>query len=576
MTLHRGLITAGYTWLDTVDLPKLIFIGDTLGGYLKKFETSIGIFEVLLVGGSKDGSRLPTAYITSCPEELLGRALPHVSAFQTLCYVDNDNSDWDPVDKIVLAVAIDKQIQKTLDGMSNEDTYQFEYQSEFINYWTTFREAYSFLSPESFLDQKRQIKFQTIPVQLSSKIETQYEIVVYDKDSQLEGWKELRNSTDAISSGDVVAIKVSSRNLSPKIWPPNTLSEIFSWLRDVDITAHNALASKLLGKARKRLAVILVIENEGSIGFRIDLSDRVRELLKSHPLSKKSKRKKPVAKLTTVLPTLTSKYAVEYFSRFNVSHVDYESLYLRNRKFPALGDLANQKICLIGCGTIGGYLAELLVKVGAGRGQQGCLTIFDGDKYKPANYSRHSLDPYYFGWNKAAALADKIVKREIDRLNIVAFERPFEAIPENLEKFDIVIDVTGRPPVAKMLSHNIRSDECKQKPWLIHGYNDGYGRASVVLVDDGTACYGCLDRMDVFHKLNLQPEQRNSCGSVYTPYDANISVFTAGIVQEAVLNTLLPKLPWTYAEHVCDGYNTRARRKLTPFKECRLNSHATS
>ena len=40
--------------------------------------------------------------------------------------------------------------------------------------------------------------------------------------------------------------------------------------------------------------------------------------------------------------------------------------YLTERNMPGVRNLAGIKIAMVGCGTIGGYLSELIVKAGAG------------------------------------------------------------------------------------------------------------------------------------------------------------------------------------------------------------------
>ncbi|MEK5749918.1 ThiF family adenylyltransferase, partial [Acinetobacter nosocomialis] len=58
---------------------------------------------------------------------------------------------------------------------------------------------------------------------------------------------------------------------------------------------------------------------------------------------------------------------------------DRDTILSRNRSRPEIGDLRTKKIALIGCGTIGGYLAELLIRAGAGMGTKS-LDLFDHDK----------------------------------------------------------------------------------------------------------------------------------------------------------------------------------------------------
>ncbi|KEA62502.1 hypothetical protein ADIMK_3393 [Marinobacterium lacunae] len=571
-TLHNGLLKAGFLWVDSQDLPWLARKEAKFGGgYRKKYHTAKGDFEVTIIVTSPDGSKLPTAYVTYIPDQLRDKAIPHISPFRRLCYADEDSSDWDPVLKDQLASAIDRQIARTLHESTSPEEIESAYQADFLNYWFSNREAYCFASPEAEIGSSP-LMFQALDVTTSSSGALENELVIFDNIEQRDAWIKLRNSSLSGVSGDVVIIRVRTGNLAPESWPPRKLSDIFDWLKSADRSAHDTLAAKIIRYFSKNLTVLLNIENEGLMAFRVRFNDRIVTIMNSHSGNRKnSTKKRRGPKSSTLLPVLRGKYAHDAFVRYHINPIDEASLYLRNRKDPSAGDLKNKRICLIGCGTIGGYVAELLVKVGAGKGPLGRLHLYDNDTYSPGNFGRHRLPARYFGWYKSEALADLLIKDTLGPLNVFAIDSKFLVTSENVKKFDIIIDVTGRPPVGRMLANCTR--DIINPPYLIHGFNEGHGRASVVFIDNGQACYGCLKKMDVFSKLPIDREERYSCGSMYTPYDANVSVITAGLVQEATLNTLLKKLPWTYAEHISDGYKTRERCKLKPYSKCAVNKH---
>ena len=55
------------------------------------------------------------------------------------------------------------------------------------------------------------------------------------------------------------------------------------------------------------------------------------------------------------------KFAFNKFQRFAFEKSDKDTILSRNRSRPEIGDLRTKRIALIGCGTIGGYLPEILV-----------------------------------------------------------------------------------------------------------------------------------------------------------------------------------------------------------------------
>ena len=315
--------------------------------------------------------------------------------------------------------------------------------------------------------------------------------------------------------------------------------------------------------------VLFDILNEGIIGFEVEFNSATKNILQHHT-NKRSTSGRGKQKLSSILPMLRSKGATTEFSRVYVSSISSQEIHLRNR--PTYADLENKKVLIIGCGTIGGFAAQLLAKVGAGRGNAGKLVLCDGDILSPRNLSRHALPATYIGWNKAEALCDLIKRNALGWPNIQSKPYRLEMKEENIQGYDIVVDATGHAPVGKMLAHLART-AAQRPPYIIHGYNDAYGQASVVIIDDERACYGCAKRL-----LTLKDDDRPktphrvSCGSIFTPYDANVSTITAALIQEAALNTLQDKLPWTYAQHSTGNAVHHKRRKLERFGECSVCS----
>ena len=72
---------------------------------------------------------------------------------------------------------------------------------------------------------------------------------------------------------------------------------------------------------------------------------------------------RPVRKVRAPLPKRSVLHAQEATP---LSVVRIDDRYIAQRNIPGQQTLAGKRIALIGCGTIGGYLGEMLVKAGAG------------------------------------------------------------------------------------------------------------------------------------------------------------------------------------------------------------------
>ena len=84
-----------------------------------------------------------------------------------------------------------------------------------------------------------------------------------------------------------------------------------------------------------------------------------------------------------------------------------EKRYIRN--IPAITEaeqtlLAEKTAAVVGCGGLGGYLAEFLCRLGVG-----CIRVIDGDRFEESNLNRQLLSaPSLLGQNKAEAAAARL------------------------------------------------------------------------------------------------------------------------------------------------------------------------
>nr|MBF4307667.1 hypothetical protein [Vibrio anguillarum] len=101
---------------------------------------------------------------------------------------------------------------------------------------------------------------------------------------------------------------------------------------------------------------------------------------------------------------LTSKLWLKNMERTKVQLADHEFITTRNLAQADLS-LAGYRIALLGAGTIGGFVAKMLLDVGAGT-SQGSLSIFDTDDLSTDNLGRHILPAQFVGWIKSFALAN--------------------------------------------------------------------------------------------------------------------------------------------------------------------------
>jgi len=139
--------------------------------------------------------------------------------------------------------------------------------------------------------------------------------------------------------------------------------------------------------------------------------------------------------------------------------------------------LAQCKIVVIGCGGLGGYIIEMLARIGIGS-----LRVVDGDVFSTSNWNRQLLsEEGNLGENKALE-AKKRVERINKKIQVEALTHFMEAdqIESILEGCDLVLDGLDNLSTRKMLLQ-----KCKelQLPYVYGAIAGWYGQIALILPD---------------------------------------------------------------------------------------------
>lgn len=202
-----------------------------------------------------------------------------------------------------------------------------------------------------------------------------------------------------------------------------------------------------------------------------------------------------------------------------MARVDDWSRYRRQTAFAPLGEegqrrLQRSRLLVVGCGALGGTIADLLVRSGFGV-DDGLVTIIDPDVVRADNLHRQML----FTERDAAEARYKVVAAR-DALKAVNGKAKIEAIvgrfDENnasmLESFDLLLDATDRFRVRFVMN---RAAVRFGKPWITAGVLGASGQILTILPGE-TPCLECLfdpetipdERFDTEHLGILPPLPR--------------------------------------------------------------------
>ena len=242
--------------------------------------------------------------------------------------------------------------------------------------------------------------------------------------------------------------------------------------------------------------------------------------------------------LPAILAPKASTIPIERYIGFPI-----DAKYLYERNLGDLPSLAGKKILLIGCGTIGGFLALSLAQSGAGA-ERGRLVLVDDDRLMPSNLGRHILGMEYVNWNKAEACAD-LIRRQLPFLDIEEKDADVLPILASLSEFDLVIDATGEEALSIAINEYAVRRRPKFPPTL-HVWSVGNGGAAQALLCDDAdhACFKCQKpelagppRHRVLRPdANADLKRDASCGDgLYAPFPVSRSSAAAALALELVL-----------------------------------------
>ncbi|MFZ5969395.1 MAG: ThiF family adenylyltransferase [Bacillota bacterium] len=209
----------------------------------------------------------------------------------------------------------------------------------------------------------------------------------------------------------------------------------------------------------------------------------------------------------------------------------------------ALTDICNKRVLVVGCGSIGGYLINELIKTGINN-----ITVVDGDRLKEENIYRHLLGMEYVNEYKAKAIVDYINKN-IPNINISSREDNIEDVIHDgsisLSEYDLIISAVGNHNVNRWLNEFIHVNSIETS--VVYLWNEvlGIGNHAAIISIGYKGCYECFfgesdegiyDKTSYCEKGQLFTKRVRGCGSAYLPFSSTNSVTTVITGIEVVRN----------------------------------------
>lgn len=300
-------------------------------------------------------------------------------------------------------------------------------------------------------------------------------------------------------------------------WPPKTVRDILEWQSALDPQCRRKIHQRIKEAEQKKVNKVLIIIESPRMPYGFEVSF-------DHQFPKKK------IKLSD-RRDLSYGYKV---TPIEVTQIDDH--YLAQRNMPQSKTLEGKNLVVVGCGTIGGYLADMLVKAGAGT-CGGKLTLVDFDVLLPQNIGRHRLGFPSLLRNKANEMA-----RELMRLAPSAEIRALtvDVMQAQLGELDLLIDATGEEALGHWLCGRYPRPLDMLTVWI-----EGPGMAVRALLRSsklGGACFRCLwhgnRRGELRSTIDPIPTilAGHGCEGLYVPFPASVSVHAASLGAEMALD----------------------------------------
>lgn len=345
---------------------------------------------------------------------------------------------------------------------------------------------------------------------------------------------------------------------------PTNLANLCDWL---DKNVGQSLTVNTMIANSMENAVYIIQAPNGWYGLRLTIPPILDQLKRQNKLRK-------VALVKQLKLSLENVAVQRYYIR------DATLPTVTSRSLPhLLSPFIGKKILLIGAGTIGSNLSELLVRSGAGC--EGTFTIVDPDYVVAGNLGRHTLSVDDMWENKASALKCKLERFHSD-VQIAALEDTADSLLKKLHNYDLVIDATGVETVSEDLNYhamNLRRSGNNVAMLHVWIFGNGISVHSYLHALAGEACYRCL-RPDLSKPWRYDSRKdtskeaivvQNGCGlGTFVPYSISASVKAAAIAFDSALGYFEGQSTPSLKNHLIDKKRGKrlSHKSPTPSPEC--------
>ncbi|WP_198134464.1 E2/UBC family protein [Geotalea uraniireducens] len=460
--------------------------------------------------GVKKSFPLSLPYIFLAQWDSFG-ILPHVETDGYICYAQEDGSvlDFDDVAGIAQE-ALSRAIQVVVDGISGKNHQDFL--DEFGAYWDRLKKVKFFTSIVSPGDQVKRIHLYKVKGGAGYLADDEQSYKKYRKIKPHVPWKHYPAIYIPLPIGTVITPPHPD-----KFWELLDIRKIvFDNLR----ADQKSELLSLLTKPHHEEVILLSLPraSDGETLFGIKFKGVNHE----HPLHE-------AGRASEIIPLAITRRDKEYLLPRGGSNLA----------------LREKRVLLLGCGSVGGFIANELTRAGILR-----LTVLDKDVLTHENLFRHVLGKKHVGKNKVDGIKDDIEGRLpfVEVLPIpLSLENALESGKIKIGDFDLIISALGNVTVELVFSKYIHGID---SPPVIFTWLEPYGIGGHALLTRNGSKKGCLKclyqpedgdlrcRASFAEKGQSFAKNINGCRNVFTPFGSLDAMKTAELATRLAIATL--------------------------------------
>lgn len=361
-------------------------------------------------------------------------------------------------------------------------------------------------------------------------------IIVGGSDDKLQEWMDRRfgatKDRRVFEPGILLHLDVP---LLPDQYP-RRIADVGSMVQSLDQRSRTLLTRCLLADKTRSLLVLDAPTTNGRALAALRLSPPSSKNMYGHKVDVRQKGFRPgrVPETLELSRYLNSAPAPQ---RLKVKRADSNWIHGRDAD-PKSQLLAQKKVAIIGIGSVGSFVAELLAASGVGS-----LNLVDNETLTFANAGRHLLGVNSEGTYKSQGVAELLQKRfpHHSITGIVSDGQSFlrEAAAHN-QPYDLILSLAGDWELDCFLNDQYLSPLNAISQHIVFGWTEPHAVAGqAVLLTGGDGCFLCHFEEDGLPKLKIAKWKQETmlsepaCGGSFQPY---------GPVEIMVINSMIASL----------------------------------